>query len=197
MRNKLGSTDSATIIPIILTSDKTHLTGTGKVKLWPVMMTIGNVSNSVRFKPGQHCAQLIAMLPVFTGTTLGIWERADDLGIASHGPEKEVREWRRKVFHSVIRSVMEPIQRVMETGIILPCADGASRWCFPVLCQYIADMEEQWLLTNLVKPSCLKCWRRGTRDDITNEEFDGWISEDDSAERVEVGDDLETPGNGF
>jgi hypothetical protein len=28
------------------------------------MMIIGNISNDVRFVPGKHCAQLIALLPI-------------------------------------------------------------------------------------------------------------------------------------
>jgi hypothetical protein len=65
IQNQLGANaESVTIIPLILTSDKTHLSGSGKVKAWPVMMTIGNISNDVRFVPGKHCAQLIALLPL-------------------------------------------------------------------------------------------------------------------------------------
>jgi hypothetical protein len=48
----------------------------------------------------------------------------------------------------------------MKTGIPMICGDGKSRLCFPVLSQYIADMEEQWLLTCLVRPSCPKCPKR-------------------------------------
>jgi len=59
-----GDVQSATIIPIILTSDKTHLSGSGKFKAWPVLMTIGNIPNEWRFVPGKHCAEPIAMLPI-------------------------------------------------------------------------------------------------------------------------------------
>jgi hypothetical protein len=34
------------------------------------MLSIGNIANDVRFVPGQHCAQLIAMLPVIKGSIL-------------------------------------------------------------------------------------------------------------------------------
>jgi hypothetical protein len=36
------------------------------------------------------------------------------------------------------------------------------RLCFPILCQYISDME-QWTLTNQVKPACPKCPKRTAR----------------------------------
>jgi Plavaka transposase len=63
----ISTPESATIIPIILTSDKTHLAFFGKVKGWPILMTIGNISNDVRFVPGKHCAQLICLLPIIKG----------------------------------------------------------------------------------------------------------------------------------
>ena len=61
---------SATVIPILLTSDKTHLATSGKVKGWPLFMTIGNIPNDVRFVLGKHCAQLIALLPIITGIVI-------------------------------------------------------------------------------------------------------------------------------
>src|SRR5436190_13087366 len=45
----------------------------------------------------------------------------------------------------------------MATGIQLRCADGVERLCFPVLCQHIGDMEEQWLLACMKRPACPKC----------------------------------------
>ena len=62
------------------------------------------------------------------------------------------------VFHSVINDVMKLIENAMHNGLVLDCADGVRRVCVPVLCQYIADMEEQWKLTCLIQPSCTKCF---------------------------------------
>ena len=52
----------------------------------------------------------------------------------------------------------------MKTGVKLLCADGRERLCFPIMCQYIADMEEQWLLGNQIRHSCPKC--TGRRGDL-------------------------------
>ena len=59
---------------------------------------------------------------------------------------------------------MSSIEKVMKDGIILSCADGKERLCFPVLCQHIGDMEEQWLLTLTIAPICPKCHHRGKGD---------------------------------
>ena len=61
-----NNSESITIVPIILISDKTHLSFSGKVKAWPLIMMIGNIQYDCRFNPGKHCAQLIAVLPIIT-----------------------------------------------------------------------------------------------------------------------------------
>jgi hypothetical protein len=63
----------------------------------------------------------------------------------------------------------------MKTGMKLPCSDGGTRRCVPVLCQYIGDMEEQWLLTCTIKPTCPKCYHRGRKyvNDYGDEEEGG------------------------
>jgi hypothetical protein len=60
--------DLATVIPLILTSDKTHLSGSRKVKAWPLFLTIGNISSAVRFVPNNCASRLIALLPLLDGT---------------------------------------------------------------------------------------------------------------------------------
>jgi hypothetical protein len=92
------------------------------------------------------------------------------------------RIWKREVIHQVIRTVMKPIECVMKHGIILPCADGNERLCFPILCQHIGDMEEQWLLTLTISPTCPKCYHRGT--DVDYEDMDielEWREEGDTS----------------
>jgi len=48
----------------------------------------------------------------------------------------------------------------MRDGVRITCGNGKQRWCFPILCEHIGDMEEQWLLTCLIKPSCPKYLNR-------------------------------------
>ena len=83
---------------------------------------------------------------------------SENVGVEKHQKSPEFRLWSRKLIHTVIESVLVSIQEHMRNGIKLRCADGADRLCFPVLCEYIADMEEQWLLTCLKKSSCPKCY---------------------------------------
>jgi hypothetical protein len=107
--------------------------------------------------------QLIALIPIVHGIYLTI-HTAKISGIETHHETEEFRHWSRSVVHAVIRDVMAPIERVMRNGVQMTCADGAERLCFPLLCEYIGDMPEQWLLTCLVQPACTKCLYRGTPD---------------------------------
>jgi hypothetical protein len=52
---------------------------------------------------------------------------------------------------------LRPLAKWTEEGVSLYCADRSMRLCFPVLSNYIADMEEQWLLACMIKGSCPKC----------------------------------------
>src|SRR5438046_7361241 len=115
--------ESATIIPIILTSDKTHLSGSGSAKAWPLFITIGNISNNIRFSPGYQCAQLIALIPIIHGDYLTIY-RAKISGIETHHEMEEFHHWSGSLVHAVIRDVIVPIERVMRNRIRMTCADG-------------------------------------------------------------------------
>ncbi|KAJ7483045.1 hypothetical protein B0H11DRAFT_1689911, partial [Mycena galericulata] len=53
----------ATIIPILLSSDKTQLTVFGNRSAYPVYMTIGNIPKEIRRKPSRQAYVLLAYLP--------------------------------------------------------------------------------------------------------------------------------------
>jgi hypothetical protein len=56
-------TPGATIVPIILSSDKTQITLFQNKAAYPVYMTIGNIPKSTWCKPSQHAYILLAYLP--------------------------------------------------------------------------------------------------------------------------------------
>jgi hypothetical protein len=57
--------DGDTVVSMIFLSDVTHLTNfSGDKKTWPVYMTIGNLSTTIRMAPSYHGILLIALLPI-------------------------------------------------------------------------------------------------------------------------------------
>ena len=70
---------------------------------------------------------------------------------------QEYQDWKRGIFHDIISSILQPLYAVMNDGVNLLCPDNERRHCFPVLAQYIADYEEQRVLTSIVSGNCVKC----------------------------------------
>ncbi|KAH6117806.1 hypothetical protein HBI64_184020 [Parastagonospora nodorum] len=52
------------------------------------------------------------------------------------------------------------LQNAAKSGILLACADGRTRQCYPTICAILADYEEQVLLTGVKKNRyCMRCTR--------------------------------------
>ncbi|KIK32748.1 hypothetical protein CY34DRAFT_27161 [Suillus luteus UH-Slu-Lm8-n1] len=57
--------EGAMVAPVILASDKTSLSQfRGDQEVWPVYLTLGNISKDIRRQPSKHASILIAYLPI-------------------------------------------------------------------------------------------------------------------------------------
>ncbi|QRV91854.1 hypothetical protein RhiJN_19872 [Ceratobasidium sp. AG-Ba] len=125
--------EGATVIPVIIYSDKTHLTSQqGCKEAWPVYMSIGNISSETRTQVHSGATILVGQLPV------------TDL-------EKK------RLFHESMRELLRPLVEAGKTGVYLTCADGKVRWCFPVLMGYVADNPEQCMIACCKENRCHIC----------------------------------------
>ncbi|KAH7872867.1 uncharacterized protein C8R40DRAFT_1150820 [Lentinula edodes] len=123
----------ATIVPVIISSDKTQITLFRNKSAYPVYLTIGNLPKEVRRKPSQQAQILLAYLPT---TRL------------QHLPTKAAR--RRAVsnlFHACMGSILAPLKSAGIDGIIMTSGDGVRRRCHPILAAYIGDYPEQMLVS--------------------------------------------------
>ncbi|KAJ7315113.1 hypothetical protein DFH08DRAFT_711911 [Mycena albidolilacea] len=123
----------ATIIPILLSSDKTQLTMFGSKTAYPVYMTIGNIPKEIRRKPSRRAYVLLAYLPT---SRLG------------HIKNKAAR--RRtlaNLFHKCLSFITEPLRVAGVTGIPIASGDGIVRRGHPIVACYIGDYPEQLLVT--------------------------------------------------
>ncbi|KAI0683028.1 hypothetical protein C8Q76DRAFT_772508 [Earliella scabrosa] len=133
----------ATIVPIIISSDKTQLTLFGSKTAYPVYLTIGNLPKDIRRKPSRRGHILLAYIP---STRL------------QHIFNKAAR--RRalgKLFHACMAQILKPLRQAGIDGIELTSGDGAVRRGHPIFALYIGDYPEQLLVTCCKTGTCPKC----------------------------------------
>ena len=133
----------ATIIPIILSSDKTQLTLFRSKSAYPVYLTIGNIRKDVRRKPSRCAQMLVGYIP-----TTRLEHMKNQTGR---------RRALANLFHGCMRAILGPIDSYGETGIAMRSADGVWRRCHPVLAAFVGDYPEQTLVTCTYSSRCPKC----------------------------------------
>ncbi|KAG1727147.1 hypothetical protein EDD22DRAFT_982766 [Suillus occidentalis] len=135
--------EGAVIAPIILTSDKTSLSQfQGDQEVWPVYLTLGNISKDVRRQPLKHAAVLIAYLPM---TKLECFSQ-------------EMRSLERyRLFHYCMSLVLEPLISAGNDGIEVTCPDRKVWRMHPIVAAYVEDFPEQCLVACCMENRCPKC----------------------------------------
>ncbi|KAH9177873.1 hypothetical protein EDB89DRAFT_2111982 [Lactarius sanguifluus] len=137
------SRPGATVILVILSSDKTQLTLFRGKAAYPVYLTIGNVSKDIRRKLSRCAQMLISYIP--TACLEGI------------GNKTARRHTLANLFHFCMRNLLAPITSHGEMGIAMMSGDGVWRWCHPIFAAFIGDYPEQVLVTCTFNSRCPKC----------------------------------------
>ncbi|KIJ18778.1 hypothetical protein PAXINDRAFT_38007, partial [Paxillus involutus ATCC 200175] len=126
----------ATIIPIILASDKTPVTRhTGGLEMHPVFITVGNIQSDVRMQATSHAWRCIAFIPT---PTFDIHPDFQTLLIS-------------RVFHRRMDIVFKSLKECALNGSPMTDALGYIRSCYTPLVAYIADLPEQQLIACVAK----------------------------------------------
>ena len=126
----------ATIIPIIIASDKTLvMRHTGGLEMHPVFMTIGNIQSDVRMQASSHVWRCVAFMPT---------------------PHFEVHPDFQTtlvscLFHQCMDIVFESLKTVVTQGAALTDTTGHTRNCYTPLVSYIADLPKQQLVACVSK----------------------------------------------
>ncbi|KAG2085581.1 uncharacterized protein F5147DRAFT_792834 [Suillus discolor] len=132
-----------TIIPIIISTDKTQVTMFRNKSAYPVYLTIGNIPKEIHCKPSHSAHILLAYLPT---TRL------------EHIANKASR--RRSIanlYHACLSCVLAPLEHAGLEGINMCTGDGALRRCHPLFASFVGDYPEQLLATGIKFGDCLKC----------------------------------------
>jgi len=132
-----------TIIPVIVSSDKTQLTLFRDKMAYPIYLTIGNIPKDICWKPSCHAQLLIGYIP--TTKLEGM-------------PTKTGRRCTlANLFHSCMQNILGSISSVGETGIAMMSRDGVWRQCHPIFAIFVGDYPEQVLVTCTFNGQCPKC----------------------------------------
>ncbi|KAI0349245.1 hypothetical protein OH77DRAFT_1415395, partial [Trametes cingulata] len=146
----------ATVIPVIISSDKTQLTLIGNKSAYPVYMTLGNLPKDIRCKPSRRGQILLAYLP--TSRLLHITNKSAR------------RRTLGNLFHACMSRVLQPLEAAGTDGFHFSSGDGTVRRGHPILATFVGDYPEQVLVTGCKTGECPKCHvqRDALGDDVTD-----------------------------
>ncbi|KAJ7847346.1 hypothetical protein B0H14DRAFT_3676386 [Mycena olivaceomarginata] len=133
----------ATIIPIIISSDKTQLTVFGNKTAYPVYMTIGNIPKEIRRKPSRRGYVLLGYLP--TSRMKNIKNKSARRRILGN------------VFQACMAHILAPLKEAGKTGIPMTSGDGVTRRGHPIYATFVGDYPEQVLVTAVKTGECPTC----------------------------------------
>ncbi|KIJ19284.1 hypothetical protein PAXINDRAFT_36856, partial [Paxillus involutus ATCC 200175] len=122
----------ATIVPIILASDKTPVTRqTGNLEMHPLFLTLGNIQSDVHMKVTTHAWSCIAYMPLAQ--------------FVAHGDYTFILQAR--LWHRCMDIVCSGLKRVAAHGEFMADPGGYLHYCFTPLVGYLADLPEQLMIT--------------------------------------------------
>jgi hypothetical protein len=123
--------NGATLLGVILSSDKTHITQVGNRQAHPLLISLANISADVRRKGSMNSYLLLALLPVPKFTH----------------PNKRLRGiLADRLLHQVISTVVKPLKKAAEPGCMMSDPLGNLKHCFTLLIAYITDTPEQHVI---------------------------------------------------
>jgi hypothetical protein len=105
-------------------------------------MTIGNISKETCCDVGSGALILIGYLPV---AKLPSFKATSHLDASAN------------LFHFCMDHVLTPLKEAGQSGVMMACADGFARHCFPILAAYVADNPEQCLIACCKTSRCFQC----------------------------------------
>ncbi|PCH34487.1 hypothetical protein WOLCODRAFT_61054 [Wolfiporia cocos MD-104 SS10] len=133
----------ATIIPVIISSDKTQVTLFRNKTAYTVYLTIGNIPKEICCKLSQRSHVLLAYLP----TT-----RLEHLkSKASH------RRAVANIFHACMGQILSPLKEAGLDGIAMTTGMGFVHRTHPLLAAYSGDYLEQILVAGIKSGECPEC----------------------------------------
>ncbi|KIK14800.1 hypothetical protein PISMIDRAFT_116385, partial [Pisolithus microcarpus 441] len=134
----------ATLIPVILGSDKTTISvAMGQTDYYPLYLSIGNVSNTMHHA---HCNAIVLIAFLAMPKTM----REHTSTLAFHN-------FKRQLFHSLLTQILHSLARPMRVPETVFFGHNYYQHVIYAFTVYIADYEEQVLLSCIIHNWCPKC----------------------------------------
>jgi hypothetical protein len=118
-----------TIIPVIISTDKTQVTVFRNKTAYPVYLTIGNIPKDICQKPSQHVQILLGYLP--TTHLEHITNKASCHRSAAN------------LYHACMAHMLLPLEKAGLDSLIMHSGDGISCYCHPLFACFVGDYPEQ------------------------------------------------------
>jgi hypothetical protein len=132
---------------VLCLSDQTPLTNlSGDKKAWPIYLTISNIKSTVRNKTSAMAMILLAMLPLPT-----------KVGKVTVKAAEAQRTRSRIILDHAVEKALSAMYGLAADGTELQCCDSQLRFCFPVMCGWLADHLEHVTLQHLKNNACPVC----------------------------------------
>ncbi|KAF9529836.1 hypothetical protein CPB83DRAFT_924972 [Crepidotus variabilis] len=133
----------ATIVPIIISTDKTQLTLFRNKSAYPIYITIGTIPKEIRRKPSKRAYILLGYLP--TSRLEGVTNQAAR------------RRQLCNLYHACMKRVLRPLEQAGLDGVFMASGDGCTRRVHPILACFAGDYPEQVLATCTYTGQCPSC----------------------------------------
>ena len=133
----------ASVIPVIVSSDRTKVTLFGSKTAYPLYLTIGNLPKEIRCKPSCGGQILLAYLPE---TKL--------MQVTNKAARKRMIT---NLFHFCLRHILAPLDKAGARGMTMSDGLGVVRRVHPLLAAFVGDYPEQVLVTGVKSGDCPKC----------------------------------------
>jgi hypothetical protein len=128
---------------LIVASDKTTpLKVLNRQQVYPVYLTLGNISKDIWCKPSYCATVLLVYLPV---------ER-----FKAESPVDQTRlKW--EMLHDLMKIILEPLKAALQDRVEMWCADSHLLHIYPMLAAFEGDWPEQCDACSMLGSGCLMC----------------------------------------
>ncbi|KAF8342437.1 hypothetical protein F5887DRAFT_1283804 [Amanita rubescens] len=133
----------ASVIPVIVSTDRTKVTLFGSKTAYPFYLTIGNLPKAIRRKPSCGGQILLAYLP--ETKLMQVTNKAARQRMITN------------LFHFCLRHILAPLDDAGARGKDMSDGLGVVRRVHPVLASFVGDYPEQVLVTGVRSGDCPKC----------------------------------------